>query len=137
MGLALAFVHVLSGATSRLPMNLIFDAIQFRTIVQCLLGALAVTWLTEFAAHRQRQILDDQSGLLSPADQPALHAQQQTNPDSLISLWNQLEFHGTAQSYAEVFLFVGFMSFASLALVVLTRWGGPPPSSDVVLRDGA
>jgi len=81
-------------------MNLIPDGIQFRTIVQRILGALAVTYLTEMAAHRQRQILDDQSGLLSPADAPSLYAQQQRSPDSLVALWNQLKFHGQASRTA-------------------------------------
>jgi hypothetical protein len=42
-GLGVAFVPILSAATSRLSMNLIPDGIQFRTIIQRILGALAVT----------------------------------------------------------------------------------------------
>jgi hypothetical protein len=136
-GLGLAFVPILSAATSRLSMNLIPDGIQFRTIVQRILGALAVTYLTEMTAHRQRQILDDQSGLLSPADAPSLYAQQQRSPDSLVALWNQLKFHGQAQSYSEVFLIVGLMTIGSIMLVYMTRWGAPPRKDDVVIEDGA
>jgi EmrB/QacA subfamily drug resistance transporter len=136
-GLGLAFVPILSAATSRLSVNLIPDGIQFRTIVQRILGALAVTYLTEMAAHRQRQILDDQSGLLSPADAPLLYAQQQRSPDSLVALWNQLKFHGQAQSYSDVFLIVGLMTIGSIVLVFVTRWGAPPRKDDVVIEDGA
>ena len=108
--------------------------------IACATAALnqwTVTYLTEMAAHRQRQILDDQSGLLSPADAPSLYAQQQRSPDSLVALWNQLKFHGQAQSYSEVFLIVGLMTIGSIVLVFVTRWGAPPRKDDIVIEDGA
>jgi Major Facilitator Superfamily len=73
VGLGMAFTPVLAAATSTVPANLLIHGIQFRTMIQRVIAAIAVTYVNGRAAHRQRQILDDQSGLLGPADAPALH----------------------------------------------------------------
>jgi len=137
VGLGLAFVPVLSAATSTLPMNLLIPGIQFRTMIQRVIAAVAVTYVNGRAAHRQRQILDDQAGLLGPADAPALYAQQQRSPTSLLPLWQQLKSHGVAQSYGEVFLVLGLVPLACILLVFTTRWGAPPRSDDIIVQDGA
>jgi EmrB/QacA subfamily drug resistance transporter len=136
-GLGLAFVPVLSAATSTLPVNLLIPGIQFRTMIQRVIAAVAVTYVNGRAAHRQRQILSDQSGQLGPADAPALYAQQQRSPTSLLPLWQQLKLHGVAQSHGEVFLVLGLVPLACILLVFTTRWGPPPRSDDVIVQDGA
>jgi hypothetical protein len=106
-------------------------------MIQRVIAAVAVTYVNGRAAHRQRQILSDQSGQLGPADAPALYAQQQRSPTSLLPLWQQLKLHGVAQSHGEVFLVLGLVPLACILLVFTTRWGPPPRSDDVIVQDGA
>jgi hypothetical protein len=52
-------------------------------------------------------------------------------------MWQQLKLHGVAQSYGEVFLVLGLVPLACILLVFTTRWGAPPRSDDIIVRDGA
>ena len=134
-GLGMAIVAVLGSTIVVLPGPLRADGIVVRTVFQRIGSELGILYFTQHVAHRRQQVLNDRTQLLGPSEAPLLHAQQRTDPTSLLSLFQSQQGHDLAQAYGEVFQIIGVITLVGVVLALVARWGEELPTTrDTVER---
>ena len=136
-GLGLCLVPVLGATVAVLPPALIADGIAFRTMFQRIGPEVALLYFTAHSSHRQKQILNDRTQLLSPDEAPRLHAAQRMDQTTLLPQFQRQQAYDLGQSYGEVFQIIGVIVLAAIVLALVARWGEKLPTEQDVMQNGA